>query len=187
MLHERRAAIFACIHSESHKMPAYLMLILLTGLSFAPLAAASKITIYECPGPKGERVFVDRDSCPEVQIRTLVFEASITPSPAKAAKPAKPEKSRVRGNSRSNSARRPAQPLAESYLCESGGQTWYQHSSCSNGGAGGGKGQSTRQTRIARTQACHEISRAGSLLRKGNRHDERASPYEKALGKDPCA
>ena len=70
-----------------------------------------------------------------------------------------------------------------SYLCTAGAQSWYQHSPCRGIGE---KGVAVRQSQVPREQACREIARPAALLRGGSQRDERAGPYARAMGRDPC-
>jgi hypothetical protein len=148
-------------------------------LAVCATSTAAAIEIRECRGAQGERVFSDRAGC----IGEAVRQWSLPQPPAntttvRARESAPVTRRPARGGHRS-SAPRPA----ESYLCSSGNQTWYQHSPCRGSGA---KGESVRQTRISREQACREVARAASVLRRGSERDERAGPYARATGRDPC-
>lgn len=157
-------------------------------LSGASLGSAATVTVHECPGHHGERVFSDRPSCARDALRTLVLEVPpaqpLPPEPARSAPDARSQRS---ATTRPRSTRAAAAP--QSYLCESGDQRWYQHNPCSASVAGTGKSrtkQRVHQSRVPRAQACREISRPAALLRRGSEHDERVGPYARATGRDPC-
>lgn len=154
----------------------------------ASLLSAATVTIHECPGQGGERVFSDRPSCAADALRTLVLEVPVAQTP-----PPEPTRSAPTARSRSSATNRPrstrTSAAAQSYLCESGEQRWYQHNPCSATLAGTGKSrtkQRVRQSRVPREQACREITRPAALLRRGSERDERAGPYARATGRDPC-
>lgn len=157
-------------------------------LSGASLVSAATVTVHECPGQDGERVFSDRPSCAADALRTLVLAVPIAqPPPPEPAQSAPTARSRSSATPRSGSTGTTA--AAQSYLCESGDQRWYQHHPCSAAVAGTGKSrtkQRVQQSRVPRAQACREISRPAALLRRGSEHDERAGPYARATGRDPC-
>lgn len=143
-------------------------------------AAADGIRVNECRGAHGERVFTDAVGCADASVREWVLPPppaapALAPTPASAEEP----RSRRRGGGRP--ARAAKQP--DSYLCSSGNQSWYQHGPCRRSGE---KGESVRQAKVSREQACREIARPASALRKGSERDERAGPYARATGRDPC-
>jgi hypothetical protein len=47
-------------------------------------------------------------------------------------------------------------------------------------------GIAVKQEVVLRSEGCHEMNRMGSSARAGRKMDERASPYEKHIGKDKC-
>ena len=157
-------------------------------LSGASLVSAASVTVHECPGQDGERVFSDRPSCAASALRTLVLEAAdASPLPPAANGSAPTARARAPVTARTRSTRATAGP--QSYLCEAGDQRWYQHNPCSATLASTGKSrtkQRVHQSRVPRAQACREISRPAALVRRGSERDERAGPYARATGRDPC-
>lgn len=157
-------------------------------LSGASVVSAATVTIHECPGQDGERVFSDRPFCAADALRTLVLDVPISqPPPPEPTRSAPTARSRSSVTTRPRSSRTSAE--AQSYLCESGDQRWYQHNPCGATLASTGKSrtkQQVRQSRVPRAQACREISRPAALLRRGSERDERAGPYARATGRDPC-
>ena len=140
--------------------------------------AATRIQVSECLGSHGERVFSDTD-CVGASVRewSLVLPASAPPvEEPKAGKPFGRRHSRSRRPAHATDSRR-------SYLCTAGAQSWYQHSPCRGIGE---KGVAVRQSQVPREQACREIARPAALLRGGSQRDERAGPYARAMGRDPC-
>jgi hypothetical protein len=145
----------------------------------AATATAAEIKFSECRGAHGERVFSDSPDCASASVR----EWSL-PLPAIAPTPAAKRKDQPATRRQGSSNRRARTKSApESYLCSAGGRSWYQHSACRSSGE---KGESVRQTRVPRQQACREIARPAAALRGGNERDERAGPYARATGRDPC-
>jgi hypothetical protein len=155
-------------------------------------AHAAALTVHECRGQHGERIFTDRAVCAHSAVRTLVL--SVAPAPPASATVTPPRGERMTSTSqrRRAPATSPARP--DSYRCDSGGRSWYQHSPCSAGADRTGKAgkssrkgtEKVRQTRVSRAQACREIDRPAALLRAGSERDERAGPYAKATGRNPC-
>jgi hypothetical protein len=143
------------------------------------VAMAGEIRVSECRGVHGERVFSDSARCADASVRQWI----LPPQPAATThivdrdEPAQP-----RQRNRSNRSTRAAQP-PESYLCSSGPQSWYQHEPC-RGSAD--KSGSVKQARVSRQHACREIARPAAALRKGSELDQRAGPYARATGRDPC-
>ncbi|MBK9656979.1 MAG: hypothetical protein IPO66_16620 [Rhodanobacteraceae bacterium] len=90
----------------------------------------------------------------------------------------------------------PAPAAAVSYRCTMSGAVWYSHSPCPEAMGGDtyfvdGRrhdvpGLGVEQDVVPRAEACHEMNRMGSSARAGRKMDERASPYEKHIGKDKC-
>ncbi|HWS25441.1 MAG TPA: hypothetical protein VN259_02600 [Xanthomonadales bacterium] len=84
-------------------------------------------------------------------------------------------------------------PGPVSYRCSAAGGVWYAHSPCP-ADLGGGLGHNgvaipaigVKQEVVPRSEACHEMNRPGSSARSGRKMDQRASPYEKHIGKDLC-
>lgn len=168
---------------------------LIIGLVFAAMwhsAHSSTLAVLECKGVRGERVFVDRDRCPPesqaIATRVLKSEPPIAypVAPPPIAAPSK--RPRVRSSYRS------ARALPVSFRCSTHERTWYQHAPCrsdarqaqGNKNRGGKNEAGVRQTRVARAFACREIARPAAALRRGSERDERAGPYAKAQGRDPC-
>jgi len=149
---------------------------------------AETLTVHECLGSHGERVFSDRGACAASALRTLVLDApEAAPHPVTVSAPAPARRQRVATSTRSRARAQPAEP--QSYLCESGSQRWYQHEPCSATVAGTGKSRSKQrvhQSRVSRDLACREVRRPAALLRRGSERDERAGPYARATGRDPC-
>ena len=86
-----------------------------------------------------------------------------------------------------------ADPGPVSYRCSAAGGVWYSHSPCPDALGGGWvregvaePGIAVQQIAVPRSEACHEMERMGSSARAGRKMDERASPYEKHIGKDKC-
>ncbi len=142
---------------------------------------AAEIRVSECRGVHGERVFSDSAECAGASVRQWILPLQpATAAPAVAGdddqKPQRLSQSRV---NRSARATRPP----DSYQCSTGDQTWYQHGPCRSAG---GRAGSVRQARVSREHACREIERPASALRNGSERDERAGPYARASGRDPC-
>jgi hypothetical protein len=144
-------------------------------------ASAGEIRVSECRGAHGERVFSDSAECGETSVRLWILPLQPATTPHIVDDdPQHPRRSK-RSN-RSNRSTRDAKAL-DSYLCSSGNQSWYQHGPCRGNG---GKAGPIRQSRVSRQQACREIARPAAALRKGSELDERAGPYARATGRDPC-
>jgi len=96
-------------------------------------------------------------------------------------------------------------PVAESYECKTGdGRVFYQHTPCPGTistttptwtNCTGSRCQtlspSLPQTavtsrQVSREEACQKMNRAGAIGRDGHNLDQRASTYDKNLGRDPC-
>ena len=159
-------------------------LVALAWLLAAGPCHAADLLVHECPGAHGERVFSDRGSCAAVALRSL----SLPNPPAAALVPkAKPEKAaRSRGPRAASGRSRARVTEPESFFCSSAKLSWYHHSTCSAAGGADKKNPPVRQTRVSRRQACSEIDRPRSVLRNGSRRDQRAGPYDKVMGRDPC-
>ena len=145
---------------------------------FAALLIAAHVCgaqVYECR--VGEvRQFSDRP-CGEV-VKAWSFNEAPAAQP-QAADRAPAERKRESKNR--SGPRRAPRARVESYRCSAGARVWYQHDRCS-----GARGEAVRSVRIARSEACREINRPAASLRRGSERDGRASPYEKAMGRDPC-
>ena len=139
----------------------------------------AQVKFNECLGAHGERMFSDRADCGAADVRewSLPLPPAAENSPAVDSYP-KQRRRQARGGNRVHTARSP-----DSYQCTAGDQVWYQHSPCRGSGA---KGESVRQTRVSRRQACREVDRPAAVLRLGSQRDERAGPYARATGRDPC-
>jgi len=161
-------------------MPWFFALLFLS-LATAERCSGADLLVHECAGAHGERVFSDRGSCAAVALRSLSLPNSPALAPPRIAKPEKQTARRTTGGRRQTRSSEP-----ESYLCSSAKLSWYQHSPCSAAGGADKKNQSVRQTRVSRRQACKEIDRPASVLRRGRDRDQRAGPYAKATGRDPC-
>lgn len=80
------------------------------------------------------------------------------------------------------------------------GEVWYQHTRCplttlrmeyialGNGRLGPSINveRPVQAEEVSRDDACEEINRPGAASRKGSERDEKASPYDKAQGRDLC-
>ena len=162
---------------------------LICGLWMAAPCAAEELRLLECRGPAGERVFVDRRQCPSGS--TAIAERLLpapppAPEPVRAKAEEKPARARPgSGASRTRATREP--PMA--YACRIGEALWYQFQPCRDGVSKDGRNDvgAVRQERVSRAHACREMNRAGALLRRGSERDQRAGPYARAQGKDPCA
>ncbi len=143
-----------------------LLLLLLCG----PISAS----VYECRAEHGVRQFSDRP-CAD-PIKAWSFPAEPPPTP-----PSKPERKRAEKAARQQRGRPDRSERMASFRCTAGARVWYQHERCS-----GAKGESVHSERVARKEACREISRPAASLRRGSERDGRATPYEKASGRDPC-
>lgn len=141
---------------------------------------AHALSVRECIGAHGERVFSDRGDCTEVR-RWQLAEPPPFLAPAAAVEPPwRPARARG-GHSQA------ARDHRESFLCSTPSRNWYQHTPCRIDSTGArGKRESVRQRRISRVQACREIERPAAALRRGSERDQRAGPYDKAMGRDPC-
>ncbi|MFO1494980.1 MAG: hypothetical protein U1F26_09995 [Lysobacterales bacterium] len=160
------------------------------GLLLAMQADAAQVMVSECRGPAGERMFVAAARCPdgapELQRRAVVT-ADVAPPPPAPVERAAPNRHRGGGGSHQRAE-------AVSFRCSIGAEVWYQHVPCRNDArhAGGNKNRGgknapgIRQTRVPRSTACREIARPAAVLRQGSRRDERAGPYARATGRDPC-
>lgn len=144
-------------------------------------ASAASLSISECRGAHGERVFSDRADC----VQSAVRQVELPPPPAYVPPPA-PDRQPGEREHRRGGRVRAAGDARESFLCTSPTRSWYQHTPCRGESGRGGKRESVRQQRVARTHACREIARPAAALRRGNERDERAGPYDKAMGRDPC-
>jgi hypothetical protein len=142
-------------------------------------ASAGEIRVSECRGAHGERVFSDSSECGETSLRLWILppQPAATPHASDHDDPQRPRR-RNRSNRSTRGANAP-----DSYLCSSANQSWYQHRPCRGNG---GKAGPVRQARVSRLQACREIARPAAALRKGSELDERAGPYARATGRDPC-
>jgi hypothetical protein len=148
-------------------------------------AHANTLTVHECAGAHGERVFSDRATC--AAVRTFALAAPVAPvaPPPAVVRPTHAERSRSPRTPRAGKRVR-ATAERDSYLCTSGHHAWYQHSRCAAAAGGDKKAGKVGQKRVARPEACRQIARAASVLRRGHERDERAGPYDKAVGRDPC-
>lgn len=139
--------------------------------------AASRISVSECIGVHGERVFSDTD-CGAHGVRQWSLELPTSAPTSAQSAPDQPTRRRQGRARRATGAGTP-----DSYQCTSGGQSWYQHAPCRGKGE---QGEPVRQSRVSRQHACREIARPAALLRDGSQRDERTGPYARAMGRDPC-
>lgn len=147
-------------------------------------ANAAELRVAECRGAHGERVFSDRAHCASERIREWILAAPpASPSPAP---PASSEPDSPRHQRRGSGLSTARADQRESYRCSTPSRTWYQHTPCRAGAGRGKQRETVKQTRVSRVQACREIDRPAALLRRGSQQDQRAGPYEKATGRDPC-
>jgi hypothetical protein len=163
-------------------LPAFLFLVLAAA---AHPAIAGEPTVLKCVGEHGELVYTSsRAQCPGAAAALAVrgIEAkearSRLPAPTVAAKAKHPLRAKA-----SSGIRRAE---ASSWRCQSGQAVWYQHQPCARSAGKIRPKQPVRGERVTRSHACREISRPAALLRRGSEHDERAGPYERAVGRDPC-
>lgn len=156
------------------------ILALLSALLLASELPAGTLRVSECRGAHGERVFSDRD-CPGPALRTLELRVPAMPAVAPA-EASRPPRTRAR---QARPARAPR--AAESFLCSTPTRSWYQHRPCREDSGPRGRRESLRQQRVGRAEACREIARPAAALRRGSERDERAGPYAKAMGRDPCS
>lgn len=175
----------------------YLVLLSLCLLLLPASICANAVAVIECRGAHGERVFLDRASCPDGAPASASFHFDL-PATEPAAESEQPQQKSARSAS-AMSARSPRQRVAgeteQSFRCTQGGQTWYQHGPCRAVAAAkpttGSKSSKTSrgavtQTPVSRRSACREIARAGALLRRGSERDQRTEPYARATRGDPC-
>jgi hypothetical protein len=181
---------------------AYQWLVILLLLALASGVRAGPI--YKCVEPGGPVAYQDVP-CAQTQ-RALSIE--LAPAPAWQPSPqyAVAEAGAAR-RERHAAARDRADAAAQSFECRAAdGQVFYRHSGCPHSvaatqagaahlrGARTGAARSASASasvsvaasRIARSDACHEIERAGAIGRSGHENDERVSTYERNLGRDPC-
>ena len=142
--------------------------------------AVAQTRVAECRGAHGERMFGDPARCAASVLREWTLPAApASPPPARGQAEAV---RRQRGSGRSTAHT----DVRESYQCTTPSRSWYQHTPCRGGSGSGKQRESVRQTRVSRAHACREIARPAALLRRGSQQDQRAGPYEKATGRDPC-
>ena len=145
---------------------------------FAALLIAAHVCgaqVYECRDG-AVRQFSDRP-CGDV-VKAWNFTEAPAAQPQSAERAPAERKRESKNHSRTRQAPR---ARVESYRCSAGARVWYQHDRCS-----GARGEAVRSERIARSEACREINRPAASLRRGSERDGRASPYDKAMGRDPC-
>lgn len=158
------------------------LLMLCVLLASAAHARGAGFTVHECAGAHGERVFSDRAAC--AAVRTFSLAAPVAPVPA-VERPTRMDRLRPAPAPRAGKRVR-ATAERDSWLCTSGSAAWYQHSRCGAAASAGQMAAKLGQKRVARSEACRQIARAAAALRRGHERDERAGPYEKAVGRDPC-
>ncbi len=147
-------------------------------------ADAQTLTVLQCRGLHGEPVYTTRPQCPGAVEPLIVHSLEIPPAviqPVPVAKPAAPPASSRRSTGRGGATSEPA-----SWRCQSGTAVWYQHQPCAGSTGKSSRKEQVRGERVSRSHACREISRPAAALRRGSEHDQRAGPYERAVGRDPC-
>jgi hypothetical protein len=77
-------------------------------------------------------------------------------------------------------------PDTVSYRCTNGDAVFYTHTPCDKKTIRGMSVPVTKEERISRQDACHELNRASASSRYGHDYDDRVSPYDKNAGRDPC-
>ena len=157
-----------------------LLLLSLIGMT----AEAQTLTVLQCRGLHGEPVYTTRPQCPGAVEPLIVHSLEVPPAVIQpvplAASPAPSSRGRRSGG------RGAAAPEPASWRCQSGSAVWYQHQPCAGSAGKGSRKEQVRGERVARSHACREISRPAAALRRGSERDQRAGPYERAVGRDPC-
>lgn len=163
-------------------------------IAIGPSAGAASIQVLECRGVNGERVFVDRARCPDAAAEIALRHLPLPPpAPISASQPT--ESTPPRRARRSSSGASYGSASQVSFRCSTRERSWYQHTPCrsdsryaaGNKNRGGKNEAGVRQERVSRELACSEIARPAAVLRRGSERDERAGPYAKATGRDPCS
>lgn len=162
-------------------LPAFLFLVLCPA---ALPVTAGELSVLKCLGQHGEPVYTSRAQCPGAA-ETLDVRVMAAPEPASPS-PALPAAATASPRARTKGSPRPRPSEASSWRCQSGKAVWYQHQPCASSEGKSSRKQPVRGERVARSHACREISRPAALLRRGSDRDQRAGPYERAVGRDPC-
>lgn len=158
----------------------------LVGLLPVAATIAQGTSVYKCTGADGSIAFQSQACAPAQHQGTIELAAppAYAPSPTYALDVANTGKRHKPRTPRSSA------PRAVSFECRaSDGQVFYRHRSCPHRIASGDnarKSVSVSATGISREQACTQIRRAGAIGRRGHRHDETVSAYDRNLGRDPC-
>ncbi|WP_300614726.1 DUF4124 domain-containing protein [Dokdonella sp.] len=163
--------------------------------SLLPVAMAQAATVYECRGADGAIAWQDR-SCAASQRQA---EVEIAPPPPYAPSPEYRPVPASRVDARADARRVPkhggSREPARSWECRAAnGDVFYRHGSCPASlpptdaasprrGAGPPRIGVTA-TPLPRDEACRRM--AAERGRAGRSRDERASTYERNLGRDPC-
>ena len=178
------------------------LLILLLALA----GAAQGAPVYKCIAPGAPVAYQDTPGAEtqRAQPVELAPEPAWQPSPQYAVANAEPSPARA-GRHATPHGRARGSDL--SFECRAAdGQVFYRHSGCPRSvaaaAAGSAHARGTRSggtrasnassslpvsaSRIARSDACREIERAGAIGRSGHENDERVTTYERDLGRDPC-
>ena len=153
-------------------------------LLFAATALPAQPAVYECRGVDGTVAYQDR-ACGAAASERVV---AIAPAPAWAPSPeyrVPQAEARVRAEPKRRAAR-----AAMSWECRAdNGEVFYRHSRCpasipaARRDARGAAGVRVQATPMPRKDACRRMQAAG---RVGRERDERASTYERNLGRDAC-
>lgn len=159
--------------------------------------AARAESVYKCRDADGLVAYQDRP-CAASQ-RQAEVEIAPVPSPAASPEYAMSSTSRGTAPARGQRASKRAGSHAEpsSWECRTAdGEVFYRHASCPKSLAQSGsaparrgsgekkKRETIKATPLPRAEACRRM--AASHGRSGSGRDERASTYERNLGRDPC-
>lgn len=153
-------------------------------LLLATTAVSAQPPVYECRGADGAISYQDRACAASSRERVV----AIAPAPAYAPSPEYrvPEGA---ADPPAKPARKPARD-AVSWECRAdNGEVFYRHSRCPGSipvdrrDAHGEASVRVRAMPMPRKDACRRMHAAG---RVGRDRDERASTYERNLGRDPC-
>lgn len=153
-------------------------------LLLAATAVSAQPPVYECRGADGTVAYQDRACAASSRERVV----AIAPAPAYAPSP---EYRVPRGGA--DAPAKPARKAAKaavSWECRAdNGEVFYRHSRCPGSipsgrrDARGAANVRVHATTMARKDACRRMQAAG---RVGRDRDERASTYERNLGRDAC-
>lgn len=154
-------------------------LLLLALLATAPLHAQA---VYRCTDARGAIAFQDH-ACRSDQAQRAVL---IEPAPAYRPSPeyATPLPQQKRTATHPVRRQRGAEP--RSFECRAtNGEVFFRHDRCPTSirGARGAPAISVRASEVSRREACRRIEHPA---RSGHERDDRASTYERNLGRDPC-